>query len=472
MFNRIELHNFESFSDLDFNLDRVKDEPRRMLMVYGENGAGKTNLIESVLFLQSSAHTYRSREPEIDESSSQIPFPVSEKVGKAIVDLLRIMNESIPKELRLPSLPRNAVSTMTNGADGMSLRYAFQVAGRRTEYAMSFDSKGVLVHESLSTVVTTRFTRLFEVSRDSDGIKAWLSPSFIKDAGYSREVGDIIARYWGNNTLFSIMNDQYDTKNGDFMSGRVDASFDAIRRYIDSVVVFLGSNIPSSSDYPNYWDNWIDASEEPDLVPIEAAYDDFFTSIDGNTAGVHYERREDGGRLHYYLVFDRRVGGRLCSIPFEKESSGIRKLAMILPAIVAAAQGSVVFIDEMDSGIHDVMMSELIHSVCGSIKGQLVFTTHNTELLEDSDSGTAYSIGIDSGGYKSIAPFKTSARIQKNNSLRRQYLKGTFKGIPYVGYIDMDALAERMPPIGEGRRWHRRSSSSPTGSPRSSCSRT
>lgn len=443
MFSRIELHNFESFSDLGFDLDRVKGEPRRMAMVYGENGAGKTNLIESVLFLQRSARTYRSREP--DEPESMLPFPTSEKVGEAMVNLVRMINESIPKELRLPSLQRYAAGAMTRGADGMSVMYRFYVDGRRTEYAMAFDASGLLVHESLSTVATSRFTSLFEVSQESNGVKARLSPSFISDPDYRKEVEGLVSRYWGNSSLLSIMNDQYDTKSSSFMSGHVCGSFDEIRRYIDSVVVCMGSDVTVSPEYPNYWDGWTDASSAPDLGPIEAAYDDFFTSIDGNTAGVHYERKEDGGRLHYWLVFDRRIGGRVCSIPFGDESSGIRKLAVILPAIVAAAQGRTVFIDEMDSGIHDVMMSELIRAVRGSIKGQLVFTTHNTELLEDADSGTAYSIGIDPEGYKAVRPFKRSAKVQRNNSLRLQYLKGTFNGIPHVGYIDMEGLAARMP---------------------------
>ena len=39
-------------------------------------------------------------------------------------------------------------------------------------------------------------------------------------------------------------------------------------------------------------------------------------------------------------------------------------------------------IDEIDNGIHDVLMKNIIMSIKDEITGQLIITTHNTLLLE------------------------------------------------------------------------------------------
>lgn len=455
MFSRIVLHNFLSFSDVEFDLERVRGEPRRIAMVYGENGSGKTNLIESVMFLRDSARMHRTYEPErgTDCSISAVVTPVSEGMNEMASEFFTALMRSIPPEDREPSLSRTVRGYMTSGAADMSAGYSFYVDGRRTEYGMRFDADGKLVEETLRTVIGSKFGNLYAVSNDGNGISVRMSPSFITDAGYRREVQGLIDRYWGGSTLLGILNDQYATKNRDFMARRVSRTFDDIRRYIGSVVVCMPSDSVSEFSYPKYWDGWTSRPDAMDFASLEDAYSSFFGSVDGTTVRVRYETEKVGADTHYYLVFDRKVGGGICSIPYRQESSGIRKLARMLPAIAATARGRTVFIDEMDPGIHDIMMSELMESICESNRGQLIFTTHDTELLENADPDSAYALSVDPDGLRSMRPFKKVSRVQKSNSLRRQYLRGAFTGVPYVGYINLDGIASRMPASIEDPRW-------------------
>ncbi len=70
--------------------------------------------------------------------------------------------------------------------------------------------------------------------------------------------------------------------------------------------------------------------------------------------------------------------------------------------------------------------------------GQLIFTTHNTLLLEAINPDSVYIINIDSEGNKEVSCCSDydCKRIQKTNNLRNMYLKGMFGGIPYSTDID------------------------------------
>ena len=61
----------------------------------------------------------------------------------------------------------------------------------------------------------------------------------------------------------------------------------------------------------------------------------------------------------------------------EYESRGIRKLMALFDALDAASDGSIVFIDELDSNINDVYLDKLIEYFTYYGKGQLCFTAHN-----------------------------------------------------------------------------------------------
>ena len=63
------------------------------------------------------------------------------------------------------------------------------------------------------------------------------------------------------------------------------------------------------------------------------------------------------------------------------ESNGIRKLINLYAAFCAVEKGKIVFIDELDANIHDVLLNNLIEYFWYYTKGQLIFTTHNLQPM-------------------------------------------------------------------------------------------
>ena len=72
------------------------------------------------------------------------------------------------------------------------------------------------------------------------------------------------------------------------------------------------------------------------------------------------------------------------SIPLKYESDGIRRIVSIMSLLIAAYNDAsfTIAIDEIDSGIFEYLLGELLSIMSDSVKGQLVFTSHNLRPLE------------------------------------------------------------------------------------------
>lgn len=79
------------------------------------------------------------------------------------------------------------------------------------------------------------------------------------------------------------------------------------------------------------------------------------------------------------------IDGKEISLRYESE--GIKRIISILGVLIAAYnQPSVCLaIDELDSGIFEYLLGEILEILSTEIKGQLIFTSHNLRILEKID---------------------------------------------------------------------------------------
>ncbi len=64
------------------------------------------------------------------------------------------------------------------------------------------------------------------------------------------------------------------------------------------------------------------------------------------------------------------------------ESTGIKKLTEIYFALCNIEKGHIVFIDEFDANVHDVLLMKLIEYIAEYTEGQFIFTTHNAGPMD------------------------------------------------------------------------------------------
>lgn len=76
-------------------------------------------------------------------------------------------------------------------------------------------------------------------------------------------------------------------------------------------------------------------------------------------------------------------------IPFCYESEGIKKIVSVLQLLIVVYNNPsvTVAIDELDGGVFEYLLGELLNIISEKGKGQLIFTSHNLRPLETIDKG-------------------------------------------------------------------------------------
>jgi AAA15 family ATPase/GTPase len=122
----------------------------------------------------------------------------------------------------------------------------------------------------------------------------------------------------------------------------------------------------------------------------------------------------------------------------EDESDGTQRLIHLVPVLAnSRATEKVYVIDELDRRLHPLLSKMFLSAyIEGNTKtrGQLIFTTHDTNLLdlELMRNDEVWFIEKDKGGAShlySLAEF----RIHPSLTLQKGYLNGRFGAIPFIG---------------------------------------
>ena len=62
MFEYVKLKNFKSFGNIEFSLLDRNNQPKKMVLIYGENGIGKSNLASAFFMLSETLRTMDVRD--------------------------------------------------------------------------------------------------------------------------------------------------------------------------------------------------------------------------------------------------------------------------------------------------------------------------------------------------------------------------------------------------------------------------
>lgn len=119
------------------------------------------------------------------------------------------------------------------------------------------------------------------------------------------------------------------------------------------------------------------------------------------------------------------ANGEMHRLPLKYESEGIKKITSILHLLIAAYNDPSITlaIDELDSGIYEYLLGELLRIMQNSGKGQLIFTSHNLYPLETLESNSiVFTTTNPSARYTRIKS------VRATNNLRSMYLREVILG--------------------------------------------
>lgn len=453
MFRRIDLENFRSFTKATLDLGGKGGTAKPYALIYGENGSGKTNLIESVSFLTQSMRTLVIGD-DIARQRAILKNLRDVEDGSSILsqsmDLMDRAFEEIEMAASSISICDYARTVKTIGSDtDMRLVYSFIVDGKEAEYELRFSDDGKVVHERLNYFINSRSGRYFEIDGRNGPATILFGNGLFTNRRFKAQMKELVEKFWGNHTFMSILYAEYRRSNREYIEENVRQGMGMIISYLDDIVV----STPLDGRDPRVWpfepiSGTIPSESEHLLDAYEEAIDTFFTRMYTDVGKTYYKKAEKDGNIAYMLMFSKRISGTFREVPATMESTGTRKLLSMMPALLSCVDGSVVFVDELDSGIHDKLIHDLMKEVLPSVKGQMVVTTHNTSLIKDTDPSKVYVIDLDAVGNKDIRSVDAVTRTQKSHNNTTRYLEGMFGGVPYIGMMDLkdisDTLGEKL----------------------------
>lgn len=146
---------------------------------------------------------------------------------------------------------------------------------------------------------------------------------------------------------------------------------------------------------------------------------------------IEIERKDKG--VDYVCSLNMVYEG--FSINSEFESTGIKKLIKLYAYLQEMVQGGIVFIDELDSNLHDVYLCALLEYLMDYGQGQLCFTTHNVgpmDILKRNKKSIDF-LSIDN----KIYPWKTNGNYSPAKLYRNGMIEGSPFNIDAIDFIDV-----------------------------------
>lgn len=171
--------------------------------------------------------------------------------------------------------------------------------------------------------------------------------------------------------------------------------------------------------------------------------DEGYERIDfGNGEVVYFDPGDGGHWYRFHLSTSHQQGdGTSISLELKEESDGTRRLLDLIPALHDLRNNEVTYvIDEFDRSLHPMLVHKFVEfflQACTSAHRQIIITTHESSLLDldllrRDEIWFAEKDQTGASHLYSLADFK----VRKDLEIRKGYLQGRFGAIPFLGNLD------------------------------------
>lgn len=438
MFTRICVKNYKSLIDLDVDLSSKKNESKSLIVIYGENGIGKSNFASIFYTLRESIETMsiKSMLQKLLNSNVEDDNHVPDKLFRELLQRQAKDTESIIRNYKT-----------INSDENMELLFEFTIGDKRGQYLISYDAQKI-VEEKLDFALVKNKVNLYQMKNQ----KYKLNDNLFTDADYFRDFKEMIEQYIGKHSLLSLLSFEVEEKAESYVENKIHPELLHILNSLKKVSVKVQPQSLSKRNtrggalnlLNNLRSGLLDVNDLEKLNRTEKMLNEFFTTAYSDIKQVYYLKRNEKSNIRYELWIKKKIYGRIIDISFSQESSGTIQLLEIIPYLLMCIEGDTVVIDEIDTGIHDILIHRLLSNMSDLIKGQLILTTHNTMLLDsDIDAQSIYVFYVDSEANKMLVPItKFENRTHPNLNYRNRYLKGMYGGVPIPQDIDFEELIE------------------------------
>lgn len=435
MFSRLVLDNFKSFTHFEFDLIQNKAErkAKRMAIIYGENAIGKTTIVDAFNMLLKSSSSIISlmyRKKLFGDNPFFNQFPIN-KYGRSD-DYSLTVQEFISCYKKIGS------------KDCMSTEYEGFINSGKFVYKLIFDSNHIISEKLL-----INGDIVFAIDRYGN---PKLNERDFLTLELKNKIHERFKMYSQNHSLLSCINSVFVEINNKYYTGSTSASLREFILEIAKIRVSKSDNeIPMMKDYSSkllpslVYGEYIEPLKKK-LELTKLALTMYFSSIYPHIVSVDYDITSIDNKKYYEIVFVEKTGANESRVHYNLSSTGTKKLLQLFPVFYELVENSnIVVIDEIDSGINDVLLRDIFESLGSEIKGQLIITTHNTLLLKSVNKKYIYLLDRDeNNNVISYSLDSFGRQIQEQTDIIGRYLKGLYGGVPQSGAFSMKYIFDEV----------------------------
>ncbi len=394
----------------------------RLSAIYGANGAGKSNLLQSIKLLKDMVES---------ESLSQFNFPKS--------PTFRFDREYLTQ----PS--------------GMAIE--FFVDGNAFYYHIEFDTQNVIVEE-LFLSKKTKDIKLF--GRDSNGLS--ISADYMINAS-TEQFLDALNRLVRPDMLLLSFLGKYYPKEIPLASSAYKWFTQSLEVLTpESIAGFVPHLLDKNADFAKLVNETI-PQMKTGISELEVKKEVISEEeIKGNIELQQIAKRakaqvgmplakidiQSGGTVNYVfengqlytktlVSIHKKLDGTEVEMAMSSESDGTRRLIEYMPLFYAVTkEGGIYIVDEIERSMHPILIKDIIQKLSESntAKGQLIFTTHESGLLDQNifRPDEIWFAQKDSEQATQLYPL-SDYNIHKTANIENGYLIGRYGGIPFLSNL-------------------------------------
>ena len=369
----INLKNVENGS-LNTNVTFENLTEGNVIGLYGQNGSGKTALVEAFKILNNLLG--RRPLPKVDKylimddketAELKFEFMLSNKLGEFYV-LYKVMlgyDEDLMDDDDVRLIPlREDLQYKENAHRKQYKRLIFKDANDifiRNIHIKELDEDtrvdlrvlyNMTLKDSFSFVFDREARKIF--SHHFDEVENEILKSLLSDFSKDLHVIDSVQNGMVLGNMIMPLNINIENQRGQIPYLLTDVSvmplkaFETVKKTINQINIVLTTIIPG--------------------LEIEAK------KLHSETT----EQGEEGVRVEF-LTHKTKV-----PLPIRCESAGALKIISILSTLIAVYNNpnACVIIDELDSGVFEFLLGEILEVISENGRGQLLFTSHNLRVLE------------------------------------------------------------------------------------------
>lgn len=158
MFKKIFFQNFKSFSNLTFDLTN-RGKSKNLVAIYGENGSGKSNIVDSFKLLRLSMDTM-----DISKKISKLQEKLQENENRENLPDINTISELFFGGVNsFYEVSKNTHRISAN--DNTKLVFEFNIASGDGKYTLEYNKIGEIISESLDYTINSQTGNHFKIDR-------------------------------------------------------------------------------------------------------------------------------------------------------------------------------------------------------------------------------------------------------------------------------------------------------------------